>query len=197
MVEIHGHKWGEEEDLTAVLQCILRSPPKPLHSTLRLLSRQAMLERHLCSRQCICSLLSVPCLTTSQGSTGRWAIHSQFSLVIRHFCKDLHPAQSRLSLYQQAHRCQYCLERVFCTERRPEIEMALVICLWAMMSPVTVMSPAKRSCITQPMGERRLASEGILGRRNGEDTKAITHIFEALSFYHLRFSSGVVLETYL
>jgi hypothetical protein len=47
------------------------------------------------------------------------------------------------------------------------------------------------------MGERRLASEGIPGRRNGEDTKAIIHIFEALSFYRLRFISGVVLETYL
>ncbi len=50
-----------------------------------------------------------------------------------------------------------------------------VILVWEMMSLITMLSLAKRICITLPMGEEILASK----RRKLEDTKAIALTFQA------------------
>jgi hypothetical protein len=80
-----------------------------------------------------------------------------------------------------------------CIRRKLETEITLmmvssVICLREMMSPVRVLSLAKRICITLPIGEEILASKGILRGRKGEDTKAIARTFQAHSADCLRCS---------
>ncbi len=50
-----------------------------------------------------------------------------------------------------------------------------IICLWEMMSPITMLSLAKRICITLPMGKEILTSK----RKKGGDTKVIVHTFQA------------------